>query len=422
MPECTHHQELKITSWETNPVPNPDRFRPPPFVCDKDGIPPGLRKELLDPKLPEERLKELEVELGEEGMKAQLLAVNSYTEYLTATENAASLLHPTKPADLGPWSWACRIYPRTLPKEANNLRQGNQVPTDWGSATAYFVRDAHAKGSNSQWLLTSAHNVVHIFPWVVDKEGKITDTKPRPYVTVADAIMVAVGWGDETHIGWVDKIAVMSDYFSINIGNKDRYRFDGAALRIRGSTIPAKYWQPGPVLGTIIPPSVESHLEVEGSGILFCPGYPGQQNQYKDLAGLYIAGKNTKTFEYKSFEQIKLRLLASGGEFEHKAPSLDEKKEGDTSKEYNSCLVWDLLDCYSSEGQSGSACVLFDSGEAVIVGSLNGPGIGIPFAIKDPGIGPVAVDAIGLLSKVGVSQENLVLLRKNMIARVIKIG
>jgi hypothetical protein len=62
-----------------------------------------------------------------------------------------------------------------------------------------------------------------------------------------------------------------------------------------------------------------------------------------------------------------------------------------------------------------------EGGEAVIVGSLNGPGIGIPFAVKDPGSGPVAVDAIGLLGVIGVSEQNLALLEKKMRARVIKI-
>jgi hypothetical protein len=321
MPTCKNYPELNITSWETNPVPDIAGYRPPNFECYKDGAnPPGLLKEFLVP-LTEERSDELNRKYKDEDLQAHERAMPVYDEYLTAKDNATSLLHPTNPEDLEPWSWACRIYARTVHKEANGLRKGNKVPTAWGVATAYLVRDAHAEGSNSQWLLTSAHNVVHIFQWAFDKEGTITDTNSHPCVTVADAIMVAVGWGDQTHIGWVDKIAVMSDFFSINMGNKDRYRFDGAALRIKDSLIPAKYWKSGPVLGTIIPPNVQSYPNVVGNGKLFCPGYPGSQNFFKDLAGLYIGGKNTqKTFRYNSFEPIQLSLLANDGKFQHKAP------------------------------------------------------------------------------------------------------
>lgn len=234
-------------------------------------------------------------------------------------------------------------------------------------------------------------------------------------MTVADSIMIAVGWGSKTYVGWVDKVAVMSDYFSVNSGHRKRQRFDGAALHIGNSTIPAEFWRKAPTVGTVIPPTLQGSA-VRRNNIFVCPGFPGRQNDYADLAGLYIAGKHSRWgYGYGDFKPVALTVLPIVGNFEHKHPK-EDKEEKETKEDeqagYQGCLTWDNNECFVASGQSGSPCVVFVNGEAFVTASVNTDGVGAPFTFRVNGQFPVAMDPIGLLRAVGAPEEKLVKLLK----------
>lgn len=412
MPDCQHAGE-HITHWQTksfSPTSPPPNFQHYQEHNSADLIAPLMNKELKGIEYVKEERKYDDEKLIKHGRALEL-----WDKYMKAMGDAEKLQHPTND-NLQPWLWTCRLYARVPENDyaddksgirTEKVEVGCRVHTSWISATAYLVSDVHTPDSKSQWLLTAAHNLISVLPWTCDKQGLITDAE-TPCVTAADAIMIAVGWGAETHFGWVDKVAIMSGYFNVESGEPTRQRFDGAALHIGDSSIPGDFWKKAPSIGTVI----SQHLQaksIEGSSTFVCPGFPGMLNEYQDLAGLYIAGMHSEGggYGYGDFNPVALKVLPILGKLESKQPNEEkDEKENKEDAKFQGCLTWNYKECYVVSGQSGSPCVVVFKGKPYIVASVATDGVGAPFAPKEF---PVAVDPIGLLSAIGASAEKLVL-------------
>ena len=321
-----------------------------------------------------------------------------------ATQQAGLAVRAVPGPQPDPWLWTCRIFfrkpkyagrgtdPRTGQQVA--LNNGVRLPVEWSMATAYLVREAHEAGSNGQWLMTAAHNFQTNVPACND-QGVVTDMG-QMVVALTDAVYVVVGWGDDHGYGppavgaWVDKIAVMTNYFNDATGAGANRRFDGAAFHVKDSLIPANRWQAAPVLASLPDPVGPATL-LQRNDIFVIPGFPGEINQFSNLAGLYIAGRHN---------------AGAGTNYNDFGPAQVTVDEADAVQP--GALLWDQGIIATPAGVSGSPCVIVIGGVCYIVPSVNTEGVGAPFKPRGPNQAPAtAVDPFALLLSIGAPRMNL---------------
>jgi hypothetical protein len=125
--------------------------------------------------------------------------------------------------------------------------------------------------------MIAARNISSIL-YNCNNEAVITNMKTK-CVVLADAIYVVLGWGDDDVYGaWVDRVAMMSDFYADTECENQKQKFDGAALRLRKPPKQSDFWTRAPQL---------KHA-TNNDSIHVVPGFPGEINDFKDLAGLDI--------------------------------------------------------------------------------------------------------------------------------------
>lgn len=179
------------------------------------------------------------------------------------------------------WAWVCELRVRCprcrLMDQVNDRRfdaLGSQLIGSWITSIAYFVGQAHKPGDNAIRLLTSAHNVLGAVE-KHDSDGKIL---AGPMTEgLADAVQVVATNGSQRYEAWVDIIATLKGYNSVENKNKC---YDGAALRLHNSTISASFWLSGPDLGSVPLPLGPGPATRTLSLRYLIAGYPGGAQRF----------------------------------------------------------------------------------------------------------------------------------------------